>query len=702
MQSLNDSKRYKSIKSIRSHGQSRPQPPPEDEKKPVLTRTSSEMSASRFHEATMRDSPSAEPPSLFMRIMPRSKRDQMLVDPSGEHLMEEYEEEQKSRPALMQTARSASHATQLSGLTHHPNTSISSSTTGTTGGESAQSRDSGIFKLGKSFKEAWHKVTSKSKDVKGMGSAQDDELVQRQMRAEMEYASLKKKGKLGTLGTRAQSTTYRSRTAGYTSPVPKEAAPRDSGIDMGTDIRPSLDVRRSLDLRRLSSQAAPAPVIAQRVSSTPGKKNGAIFHFRTPSLQDIKRITSHSSLHRRTFSATLPTDTNEILVTSTITSTFGEETAGERPSTSAGISSGARSSRSRVDLKKEEKLARKVSELENKLNAARQELEKTRSVELLSATVPEESRPKSRARQTRFQPLPTLPSESLLMADHDEPLSPPPAGLKVVPELPPVSANEPIPSVATPNKQSDSWSQNATPGTEQPGSAFDSSSDGSPEGIFNAIRRHTRSPAKPEESQGRRTPRRLRPKVVDRAMISAPILTTEMELLIPEAVRRSSLDTVSEEASFVSFTRQKPLKTHQPTSPLCITSSPDDSPSTTTTKTKQHKRPATATPTSHHRHARSLSPTKSKYQLPPTTALPGIASPSANQFQHYRSRSMVPMPPPGINFSRPVATQSGSGSSSSSSSSSGGGGGVTKHIKMRSLPRLPPSTETWDWPEDIF
>lgn len=695
----------RSIASILQHTQES-QLEPADEK-PQMVRTSSEIRASRFREAPMRDSPSSKPPSLFMRVMPRSKNQTLPSDPAAEEFMESYMEEQKSRPSLMQTARTASRATQLSGLTHHANTSISSNTTGTSGGDSAQNRESGIFKLGKSVKDAWNKVTFKSKDSKEDGAqSRDSELVQRQIRAEMEYATLKKRGHIGTFGSRAsrtQSASFQSTTTGYMVDGPKAMDHRDSGIGLE-----ALETRRSLDGRRMSNQAAPAPVVGQRTSTTPGKSISAKFHFRTPSLQDLKKIGSSTSLHRRTTSAANVLE-DEIIITSTTT-----VESDKRPSTSAGFSSFVKSSRSKADLTKEEKLAKKVLELENKLTAAREQLEHTRSMDVLSVYDPMESgpktraaepRPKSRARTEqktlRFQPLPTLQSESLLVADNDELVSIQP-GLKDSPDMPCASATA-LSSLAetpvqTPKRASDSWLQNATPVTDQPKSAFDSSSEDSPEGIFNAFRRHKSSP-KADDSSQRKTPRRHRPRaslgLIDRSTISGPILP-QQNSKESELARRSSLDTVSEEACILSSRRgydsRIPVSKTQFAGYTSKAQSPKDSSPRVASPMQAKPRPKS----SHHRHARSMSPIKDTFHTRPMTALPGLPSPSENQFQHYRSRSMTPPHPVNVNFSRPVTP------GKLSSHSGGVDSTMNSGRRMQSSPHLSPSREDWEWPEDVF
>jgi hypothetical protein len=332
---------------------------------------------SRFQEASMHDRPSEKPPSVFTRVF------NGRANQSMDKMMEEYMDTQKE-PPRPDTARTASRATQLSGLTHHPNTSISSSATLAM---STDSRQSGVFRFGRTIASSinpahiWQKVTT-WRDGKTEHGDDEDEMVQRQIRAEQTYAELKKAGQLGALGSRPGSRHVFA--PGYNDAVDDLSKQRDSGISM-----------TSFDTA--SSNAPPV-----RISAVPGsvKKKASFGHFRTPSLQNLrnplKKMASEANLHRRTASESITPSKQPITA---------EPTPLLRPSSS------------RKDLLKQAKLSRRVSDLEVKLETARRELDFVRSN---TPGVPplSDSRPVSRSNiLRRFAPLPTLPSESLLIPE---------------------------------------------------------------------------------------------------------------------------------------------------------------------------------------------------------------------------------------------------------------------------------------------
>jgi hypothetical protein len=339
---------------------------------------------SRFKEDSMHDKPSEKPPSVFLRVLQRSSN----PAPAFDDLMEEYHETNE-KPRPISTARSSKHATQLSGLTHHPNTSITSSATFA---NSTQSRESGIFRFGRSVASSfnpvnlWKKVTnSRENKEEDRDNDGDSDLIERQIRAEQAYSKLKLSGQLGKLGTHIPSPEKRVYTPGYTAPA--------SAMTDEIDNNETADAGR----KRFSDTAGDTSR-PQRISATPGKGSASKrFHIRTPSLNDLKRIASDATLNRRTSLAALNTEkTNTADVV-------------DLPEKSL------RTSRSKKDLAKAAKLSRRVSDLEAKLEAARRDLNDTVSNAPPVPPLPN-SRPGSRSTVfRRFQPMPSLPSESLLV-----------------------------------------------------------------------------------------------------------------------------------------------------------------------------------------------------------------------------------------------------------------------------------------------
>jgi hypothetical protein len=342
---------------------------------------------SRFKEDSMQDKPSEKPPSVFLRALRGSSNNASSFD----DLMDKYhEKEDKPRP--VSTARAAKHATQLSGLTHHPNVSISSSATFA---NSTQSRESSIFRFGRSMASSinpvhlWKKVTSRENKDEDRAES-DIDLVERQIRAEQAYAELKSAGQLGNLESHVPSPEKRVYTLGYTVPGSSTAEVLDNETD--TD-----------ESRKQSRNAVNLGSRPQRISATPGKGSASTrFHIRTPSLNDLKRIASDANLHRRTSLAALNTEK-------------------ENADMASHAGKGLRTSKSKKDLTKAVKLSRRVSDLEAKLESARRELKETVSVTPPVPMIPG-ARPVSRSTLfRRFQPMPSLPSESLLVkSDHQQ------------------------------------------------------------------------------------------------------------------------------------------------------------------------------------------------------------------------------------------------------------------------------------------
>jgi hypothetical protein len=350
----------------------------------------------------MHDKPSDKPPSTFLRVFSSAKANETCT--TLDELMEDYHNQpNESAVPPPASTRSSSRATQMAGLTHHANGSLSSSVTLAA---STQSRDSGLHRLSRAVASMnpvslWQKLASgrrEPKDGAGRPGVDDDELVERQIRAEQAYAQYKAAGKLAVLGSRASSADLNVSAAGYTQP------PSDSGIEMSDDLRSSMDTPSIL-----SSVSQQQP---QRISAPPGRASARKkFHIRTPSLQDLKRIASDASSVIMTASPTKPR------VQEMDTADEGEE-----------VPALLRSVRSRRDLARQTKLTKKVSNLEVKLETARRELQEALLLEKKAAATPRaasassvSSRPGSRStalHHHRFTaPLPSLPSESLLMGD---------------------------------------------------------------------------------------------------------------------------------------------------------------------------------------------------------------------------------------------------------------------------------------------
>lgn len=253
------------------------------------------------------------------------------------------------------------------------------------------SRHSGIFRFGKSIAATFNpnnwKLFSKQ-DRAGQDAEvenpQQKVLRERQEKAERIYAELKQTGHFPTV-----------RTQNVELPVePSSHSKHDSGISFAISRDVSTD-RRSLDSQRSMSKEdkrkgmvfldPPSTVSNQYRGNSP-----AISNFSTPSR------TSFSEFRRASLS--------------NIKKKFSYDGNNESVVEFQGLEHSARRIPSRKDLQKQQKLVKKVSNLEGKLEAARRQLNET----LVAPPPPRESH--NRGSRRRFVPgaMPTLPSERLL------------------------------------------------------------------------------------------------------------------------------------------------------------------------------------------------------------------------------------------------------------------------------------------------
>ncbi|QDS76954.1 hypothetical protein FKW77_005217 [Venturia effusa] len=307
--------------------------------------------SSKFLEASMHDRPSNKPPSAFTRHFTAH-----LENASVDQLMDDYHEAAKplsDRPPTRPFAtRSPTRSPQR---THFQKVSAWSSATG---GSNEPEQDvatptakgSGLFRFGKSMASAfnpvsiWRKVATTFQDTK-------EEMIQEKLQEKLDerygdsrekaaqaYAALKAAGKLGAQGTTPISRHVRVYAAGYSSEVDPQKQ-RDSGISMDDGSRSSMDTAK----------------LASAIDST---RKGS-WHTRTPSFQNLKKMASMGNLHKRS--------------TSGIQSVPSEKEHDDGPGT-------LRRSSSKLELKKQHKLSKRVSDLEAKLNAARRELDSALAV----------------------------------------------------------------------------------------------------------------------------------------------------------------------------------------------------------------------------------------------------------------------------------------------------------------------------------
>lgn len=328
----------------------------------------------------MHDRPSEKPLSMFTRASNKNQQPEGEMDT----LMEEYSHVNSSsatHPTQMQT--------QLKGLTHHPNMSITSSATVQTT-DTTQTKKSSIFRFGRSMASTFNPVHIWNSLSNSWSQAKEEleqeakdprqkEWDDRKAKAEAAYAELKKLGPDGFKKAVPQG------LPGFTN------SNRDSGIEMDDETpRPSTE----------SKLFVPFPTASVSIGQSCRRPS---FHFRTPSLSNLKKRASDINLHRRTTSLSKSPEKQDAVEPAPVHRTLPKK-----------------------DLNRQAKLTKKVSDLEAKLEKAKKELQEVMDVAPPVPPIPEKhaqaprsrsaSRPRS-AHVKKFEPLPTLPSERLLFTD---------------------------------------------------------------------------------------------------------------------------------------------------------------------------------------------------------------------------------------------------------------------------------------------
>ncbi|KAK5702786.1 hypothetical protein LTR97_003732 [Elasticomyces elasticus] len=346
---------------------------------------------SRFQEGSLTDKPSNKPPSAFTRMIRTESGNIKQVD----ELMEGYNDDTIMAEASTEALVPSEVAVQS--LAAHPE-------------PTTKTESGGFFRFGRSFASSFHPVALWNKmwnETREDLIRQNEEMERKRKQkeeAEARYAEMKAAGQLGL------------KPVSNLVPDMRESAessrPRDSAVVLD-GVKDS--VRTST-----GSQLLPPPT--EDIGNgdvTEAKAKGTFrsrFGFRKPSISNLKgglkRVASDLNLAapagRESSSSVSPNKTD--LDQSTL-----------------------RRSTSKFDLKKQQKLSKRVSDLEGKLQLARRELD----VALVEAS----PRPKLNNKYERFTPhntlkrpkfipgkLPSLPSERILMAEQlgfgDDELSP--------------------------------------------------------------------------------------------------------------------------------------------------------------------------------------------------------------------------------------------------------------------------------------
>ena len=345
----------------------------------------------RFHEASMHDRPSEKPPSMFTR-MPANGSGWSMMDLTTDRLMEQYHHHNRiggAGNALGHGNGSGQVFTHAYGLggeipkggeTIGTITATSAAANDSSANSSAaeSTKQSGLFRFGKTFAstfnpvQIWQRVATNWKEAKEEvfqeeREAQRAKMEERRIKAEREYAALKKDNRLASLGTHALPVNAKVYAPGYTN------GGNFSSIDLGGSH--SQDQRRSsLGSARTKHHSAGSVVQSNGLTmhaippfaakgnppsdqqSTQTKKSA--FHIRTPSFTDLKRIRSDVHLKAKHSTSELVSPNKHIVPT--IEGDLGNPVI--------------RKTQSKKDLIKQLKLTKRVSNLESKLAEARREL----------------------------------------------------------------------------------------------------------------------------------------------------------------------------------------------------------------------------------------------------------------------------------------------------------------------------------------
>ncbi|KAK4505761.1 hypothetical protein PRZ48_003726 [Zasmidium cellare] len=343
-------------------------------------RQTSPARGSKFQEGSLNDKPSEKPPSVFTRVQRTDSDNLMQVD----QLMEDYHE------GMPMSAESVAATLEYEDATRDQRVAE------ITASREKKEEGSGIFRFGKSFAASfnpvtvWNKLWAEQKAELTRKAQEEAERKRRKAEAEARYAQLKSAGQLGLkpVGLATPHDSAVTLNGGSTYREHQRTASN------GSVVRSSYD-----DMASQEGSEMPDSEVKQLRSSK------SRLHLRRPSLQSLrgglKRIGSVSNL---------------------VGGTNRGSSSSVSPTKADVEGSALRKSHSRFDLKKQNRLSKRVSDLEMKLSRARSELQ-----DALDQASPapqlgnkyQRFTPSSTLRRPKFVPgaLPTLPSERVLFPE---------------------------------------------------------------------------------------------------------------------------------------------------------------------------------------------------------------------------------------------------------------------------------------------
>ena len=265
----------------------------------------------------------------------------------------------------------------------------------------SSAKPSGMFRFGKAIVNAfnpsnvWQGINGIWKEAEDSKSPEKGVLQERQAKAEKAYAELKERGFKGTKTPSIQRGSQDLPSIRYeaTAGIPREATFRDSGIDMG-GYRSSTECSKDDHIGApVQGLMPPPPIPGSGRSPSPmvgtGSARRSSLSLQKPSFQNLKKVKSHfhlSPTKKAQSEISLPLPPIEV----------------DRTSNTTVTTQPLRNQRSKKELVKQQKLTKRVSDLETKLEKARRELEELQEPSSLGLKP--------------FKPgaLPSLPSQRVL------------------------------------------------------------------------------------------------------------------------------------------------------------------------------------------------------------------------------------------------------------------------------------------------
>ncbi|KAI6786632.1 hypothetical protein KC332_g18914, partial [Hortaea werneckii] len=329
---------------------------------------------SKFQEGSLTDKPSVKPPSAFTRIM----REDSGNFPQVDELMEDYD-----RDLPLDTVESAVDQEKVMMpqrvehiAAHHPD-------------RREEHNSGGLFRFGKKMAASfhpvnlWNKLWNETKEELTKQNMEEAERKRRQKEeAEAAYAQLKASGMLP--GKRVGP--VHDPRSSMTTPTP-----RDSGVVMPDNEHSYQPSGGSQFLAPPENDFAAGASPNEVADFGPKVKGGTLrgrFNFKRPSRADlksgIKRVRSDLNMNHAAASDDITGRDSESSMSPT------------KPEPGHPGSSVLKKSASRYDIKKQNRLSKRVSDLESKLRVAREELNE--------ALVEASPMPKLGNRYERFTP----------------------------------------------------------------------------------------------------------------------------------------------------------------------------------------------------------------------------------------------------------------------------------------------------------